>query len=444
MRKSLRVGIAITTIAIAALATAGCSSSGSDSGSGAKKAPSESGPVKLTYWGWAPNMEKVVDVWNKDNPDIQVNFVKTDSGDSAVTKFLTAVKAGSGAPDIMQAEYQAVPELVASGGIRDISADIPKDLKSKFPAGVWSGVTLGTKSVYGIPQDSGPMMFYYRKDVFDSLGLTAPKTWDEYAADAKKIHDANPSEYLGTFSSADAGQFAGLTQQAGASWWSIKGSAWGVDIDSAASKKVADFWGGLVEQGVIDNQPQYTPAWNKALNDGQQVGWVSSVWAPGVLSGNAQSTAGKWVMAPLPQWDASANATGAWGGSSVAVSSQSKHVAAAIKFMTWLDTDPDALKLFVQTSGIYPADSADSAAALADPNPFFSNQPDFYKLAGQISQTMKPFTYGPNVNVAYSAFNDEFGKAAQAKSKQAFDDALGKMQSTTLADLKKSGFKIKG
>jgi multiple sugar transport system substrate-binding protein len=168
------------------------------------------------------------------------------------------------------------------------------------------------------------------------------------------------------------------------------------------------------------------------------------VWAPGVLSGNAQNTAGKWEMAPLPQWSASKNVTGAWGGSSVAVSSQSKHVAAAITFLNWLDTNPDALKLLVQVSGIYPADSADSAAALSKPNPFFSNQPDFYKTAAKIADTMAPFTYGPNVDVAYSAFNDDFGKAAQSKSKKAFDDALDQMQATTVADLKKSGYKVKG
>lgn len=437
MHRSIRIGAA-ALLAATALTLAGCSGSGDNA-----KAPAESGPVKLSYWGWAPNMDKVVDVWNKAHPDITVNYVKVDSGDPSITKLLTAIKAGSGAPDLMQAEYQAIPTLVSSNALADISADVPSGLSGKFPSGVWSGVTLGSKAVYGIPQDSGPMMFYYRKDVFDQLGLSAPATWDDYAADAKKIHDANPSQYLGTFSSADAGQFAGLTQQAGASWWSVDGDSWSVAIDSDAAKKVASFWGGLVQDGVIDNQPQYTPEWNKALNDGDQVGWVSSVWAPGVLAGNAQDTQGKWMMAPLPQWDPSKPATGAWGGSAVAVTTQSKHVAAAIKFDTWLNTDPEALKLLVQQSGVYPADSHDSAAALSDPHPFFTNQPDFYQQAAKIAATMAPFTYGPNVNVAYSAFNDDFGKAAQAKSQSAFMSALQDMQSTTTSDLKKAGFTVK-
>ena len=54
--------------------------------------------------------------------------------------------------------------------------------------------------------------------------------------------------------------------------------------------KVANYWGGLVQEGVIDNKPMYTPEWNAALNDGTQVGWVSAVWAPGVLEGSAKDT----------------------------------------------------------------------------------------------------------------------------------------------------------
>ena len=435
MRTSFRAAVLATAVT-SALLLAGCSSSDSPSSS-------ESGPVALTYWGWAPNMDKVVAIWNASHKNIQVNYVKVDSGDPAVTKLLTAIKAGSGAPDLMQTEYQAIPTMVSANALLDISKDVAPSLSKKFSPGVWSSVTLGGSSVYAIPQDSGPMMFFYRKDIFDSLGLSAPTTWDEYAADAKTIHAANPAQYLGTFSSGDAGQFAGLTQQAGASWWSANKTAWSVKIDSAAVKKVAGFWGGLVQSGDIANEKQFTPAWNADLASGNQVGWVSAVWAPGVLSGNAAATAGKWQMSALPQWDPAAPANGNWGGSAVAVTTQSKHVAAAVTFNTWLETDKTAVEALVKVSALYPADTADSAAVLAEPNAFFSNEPDFYATAAKLAATVKPFTYGPNVNVAYSSFNDEFGKAAQAKSQAGFLAAVDTMQATTVTDLKKNGFSVK-
>lgn len=430
MRKFLRAG-AFATAAATALLTAGCGSSSEGNE-----------PVSLTFWTWAPNIEKVVDIWNEKNPDIQVTVSKQDGGDPAITKLLTAVKAGSGAPDLIQAEYQKIPTLVSSDALADIS-DGAGDLSSKFPEGIWGNVTLGGDAVYAVPQDSGPMMFFYREDIFKELGLEAPKTWEEYAEAARAVHASDPGRYLGTFSANDAGWFTGLAQQAGTSWWSMDGEAWGVDIDSEDSSSVASYWGSLVEEGAIDNKPMYTPEWNAGLNDGSQVGWLSAVWAPGVLEGNAGDTAGLWRAAPLPQWDPANPATGAWGGSSTAVTTQSEHVDEATEFAAWLNTDPEAVKALAEESGLYPAASEEAAAALTEAPEFFSNQPDFYDVVNEASETVSPFTYGPNVNVAFSAYNDEFAKAAEAKTEPAFAAALKAMQEITASNLKDSGFNVK-
>lgn len=442
-----RRAVAIAATAALALGAAACSSSsttsGSTSGATGGGSTAQQGPVKLVYWAWAPNMDKVVAKWNANHADIHVTVNKQDGGDAAVTKLLTAVKAGKGAPDIMQAEYQKIPTLVSANALADVSSFGANDLKTKFSDATWSAVTLGSNATYAVPQDTGPMMFYYRADVFSKLGLKAPTTWDEYAAAARKIHADDSKRYLGTFSAGDPGWFVGLTQQAGASWWSTDGDAWGVDVDSAASQKVAKYWGGLVQEGVIDNKPMYTPAWNADLNSGNQVGWVSAVWGPGVLSGNAAKTKGKWKVAPLPQWDAAAPATGNWGGSSTAVTQQSAHPQQAMQFISWLNTDPEAVKALAQVSAIYPAATEAGASALTSPPEFFSNQSDFYDIAASVAATTKPFTYGPNVNVAYSAYTDEFSKAAQSKKAAEFTGALTRVQTITRDDLVKAGFTVK-
>lgn len=440
MRKSFRAG-AVAMLAAATMLAAGCSA-GPTAGSQDSADSDPNQKVELTYWAWA-NMDKVVELWNEKNPTIHVTLNKQDGGDPAVTKLLTAVKAGSGAPDLIQAEYQKIPTLVAADALADLSGTAANDTKSHFPEGVWNSVTMGSEALYGVPQDTGPMVFYYRADVFEKLGIAVPKTWEEYAAAAKAVHAADPEAYLGTFSSNDAGWFTGMAQQAGASWWGVEGDAWNVKIAEEPTEKVAGYWGGLVEEGVIDNKPMYTPEWNTALNTGKQVGWLSAAWGPGVLSGNAGATAGKWKVAPMPQWDASKPSNGNWGGSSTAVTSQSKNVDAAAKFATWLNTDPEAVKALVKETGIYPADTAGAESSLKEAPAFFSNQPDFYKVVGAAAQNVGSFTYGPNVNVAYNAYNDQFAKAAQSKQKSAFLDAVSNMQQVTVDDLKKTGFTVK-
>ncbi|MEU6512049.1 extracellular solute-binding protein [Streptomyces sp. NPDC046942] len=432
--KRRRLVTTALAVALGATTLAACGS-GDDS-------KSESGPVSLTYWTWTPGMDKVVDLWNKGpgkKDQITVTAKKQAGGDTLITKILTAHKAKQ-APDLVQAEYQALPTLVSNGALADISKQVG-DVKNKFAEGVWQQTTLGTDAVYAVPQDIGPMMFYYREDLFKQYGLTVPTTWDQFAETARQLKKKAPDKALTTFSANDSGLFAGLAQQAGAKWWTTSGSKWKVAIDDPATQKVATFWGGLVKEGVIDNQPMYTPSWNKALDTGKQIAWVSAVWAPGTLTTAAPDTKGKWAMAPLPQWSASQDVTGSWGGSSTAVTTDSAHKDAAAKFAAWLNTDHDALDALAKDSGIYPAStSAQLSGAFSNPPAYFSNQADFYPKAAEIAKTTAPSAWGPNVNVAYATFNDAFGAAA--KNKSDFAAALKQMQDATVADMKKQGFEV--
>lgn len=433
MRVHLRTTAAV--LLAGALALSACSS-GDNTGT---TNPNEK--VELTFWTWVPNIDKVVAKWNAANPNIHVTASNQAQGDELVTKLLTATTAGN-APDLVQAEYQALPTLVSNNALADIKS-LVGDTSNKFAAGVWNVITLGTDSVYAIPQDVGPMMLYYRADEFERLGLAVPKTWDDFAQLARTVRQKSPKQYLTTFSSQDPGWFVGLAQQAGANWWSIKGNAWTVSVNDAATKKVADYWGGLVAEGAVDNKPMYTPEWNKQLNDGTLLAWPSAVWGPGVLSGNAADTAGKWKITALPQWSAGEAKTGSWGGSSTAVTAGSKHKDAAVKFATWLNTSEEATTGLVTEGGIYPAaTSAQSGPALAKAPAFFSNQPDFYTLAKEIASTAAGFTFGPNVNVTHSTYKDAFAKAITDKS--SFSAALDKMQTATLDDMKKNGFSVSG
>ena len=125
MRAAFRTG-AVAAVAAAALIMTGCAA---DSGSEG----SADDPIELTYWAWAPNIDKVVDIWNDEHPEIQVTVNKQDGGDPAITKLLTAVKAGSGAPDLIQAEYQKIPTLVASDALADLAGTSAADIRASSP-----------------------------------------------------------------------------------------------------------------------------------------------------------------------------------------------------------------------------------------------------------------------------------------------------------------------
>jgi len=203
--KHSRLVATALAVTLGATALAACGTEKKDSDNDA-----QAGPASLTYWTWTPGMDKVADLWNKGpgkKQQITVTVKKQASGDTLVTKILTAHKAKK-APDLVQAEYQALPTLVSNDALADIAGET-KDAKSKFADGVWQQTTLGTDAVYAIPQDIGPMMFYYRQDLFKKYGLKVPTTWDEFAQTARALKKKAPEKDLTTFSANDSGLFAG-------------------------------------------------------------------------------------------------------------------------------------------------------------------------------------------------------------------------------------------
>ena len=395
--------------------------------------------MTLSFWSWAPNIAKVVERWNADHPDIQVKVSQPAQGDDLVTKLLAANKAGN-PPDLAQAEYQALPGLLLNDVVADLTKEV-EPIKGEFSDATWNTVTLNDK-VYGIPQDIAPMMLLYRKDLFKQFGLEVPKTWQEFASTAANLRSEDSKRYLTTFSSDDPGWFAGLAQQAGGQWWNVDGKSWSVGIDDDATKRVGDYWNGLVADKAVLGESMYTPQWNKRLNDGTLLAWPSAVWGPAVLEGIAPKTKGKWAMAPLPQWSEGESAVGYWGGSSTAVMKKSKHPAEAAEFAAWLNTDPKAVEALISISNVYPASTdGQSAPALDEPPSFLPDDSGFFARAAEISKTARGFTWGPNVNVAYQSYRDAFGKAI--RSDQPFSGALDTMQQKTVQDMEKAGFEVK-
>jgi multiple sugar transport system substrate-binding protein len=428
------LGLAVTA---AIPAMTGCSSSGSSSGTS-----TGSGRVTLTYVNWDGGMQAVVDQWNKENPNIQVKLSKpSGTGYTLYNKLITNNAAGTN-PDVTEVEYQALPALISNKVVVPIDQYIG-DISSQFDKSSLAQVQFEGKT-YGVPQNICPMVFFYRKDVFDQLGLAAPTTWAQYAADAAAIHSHNPKQYIGNFSAADSGWFAGLAQQAGANWWTASGTTWTVGINDAATTKVADFWSNLIQQGVVSPEPNWSPQWSTEMDNGTIVGWAGAQWGPNQLPSIAKDTAGKWVAAPLPAWTAGDPTVGIWGGETEAVTANSKHPAEAAKFVKWMNSSPEGVKILIQQVAAFPASIANqSQDALKTPPPFMSNQPDYNTLMAQTAKSVRTFQiWGPDANVTFDTYSNAFAAALQNKSP--LSAALTQMQNATVNDMKQRGFNVTG
>lgn len=425
-------------------ALAGCSSGSSNSSSGAASCTPSSGKVTLTFWSWVPGMDKVVALWNQSHPNIQVKLTETPTGSTGGTyqKMFDALKAHT-QPDLGQVEYDTLPSFRVQNGLANIAACAGVTAaKADFPSWTWSQVTFGeSNAVYAIPQDTGPMALIYRKDLFTQYGITTPPaTWADFAADAAKVHAANPNVYLTNFNNGGA-WLAGMAWQNNARWFDVSNNAWQVAINSTQTQQVANYWQGLLNAGTVSPQQSFTTSWNKALDDGTILSWPTAAWGTALLKGYAPDTSGKWAVAPLPQWTAGGDSTGNWGGSTTAVLAGSAHPYEASEFALWLNTNAQAASLLITDGGLYPADTANlSNSALSAADPFYGNQQEFSVFAAAEKQVNPNFQWGP---VMTDTYNDVADAMSAATNKQATLSAgLDTAQSKTVTAMQQQGLSI--
>jgi len=428
-----RMTLGLVGVAVTGALLSGCSSAPSTD----EPTAAGDGPVTLEYWAWNESQEKIVAAWNESHPDIQVTHSDVGGGGDTSAKLVTSTRAGN-APDVALVEYNTLPAMIVAGVAADIT-EYTGDLAEQFAPGVWSQTTFDG-ATYGVPQDTGPQALNYNKARFDELGVEVPTTWEEFAEAAEAIHKADPDAYITTFAPAEFGGFAAFAQQAGAEWWSVDGDTWTVDIDGEASKAVADYWQDLIDRDLVLAEPLLTPEWNASLNEGNILSWPAGIWAAGVLYGVGEQMEGDWALAPLPQWTPGDASAAFQGGSGAIVTTSSEHPKEAAEFAAFM-ASAEVGQIQIDTGG-YPASLAGQELTLeSEPPALMSNQDDYWDVAAEIAaSTIPDLSWGPNVNVASSAFEDAMASAITNGTP--LSDALTETEKVVVEDMRSAGFEV--
>jgi multiple sugar transport system substrate-binding protein len=407
---------ALATVAAAGLLLAGCSSSSSGgsndaAGSSGGSCEPSTGKVTLQYWNWVPGMDKVLDVWNKSHPNIQVQM--KNIANQSEQQITNAVKAGQ-APDLAQIGFDSLPQFRSQDMLADVSACAPAtEAKSKFIDWTWSQATFGGQGVFAFPQDIGPLALYYRADLFKKYGIPVPKTWADYQAAGKTLKAKDPKLSLTAFDPSNPWLFNGLMWQKGTPMYGYQNDKWVVSIDNPNARQVATYWQGLIKDGTVrtDLKNGSTPTLN-AYSKGQLATMITAAWGYTTLRDNVPNQSGDWRVAPLPQWTAGENKAGDWGGSTVAFMKGGQHPYEAAQFNEWLNTDPEALKMLNELGGLDPAAKAGAdLAAFHAGTKYYGGQNIFDVFNDAAKNIDTSWQWGPTQVVANTALGDAMTKA---------------------------------
>lgn len=400
-------------------------------------------PVTITMWAWTSNENYSIEAFEKAYPNIHVEWSNVGSGSTEYTKVLTCTTAGKGLPDVIMCEYTYAPQFMEYGSFQPVNKWIPDSFyKAFFPAMSLKWTSMDGK-IYGTPQDSGAMIMVYRKDIFDKYGLTVPKTWDEFAQNAIKLHKANPNISFSTFPNNWVLWPIGIVWQAGGRLFDYADGKWYVDFTNPTAEKVLNYWQRLINEKAVKVDMWWTADWYKELNDGKVATVICGAWFPEWLQLNSPKTKGLWRVAPMPQWDPSNPQNGAMGGSGFYVSSQSKHPEAAAIFVLWLNSHEESLanlhehsQLPVLVSDVF---TDKVAPKLADVKyAFFGGQKIMPIVVEANRQVKTSFVALPVMDYVQSSMETELKKVTSGKETMA--DFLKNWQGSVVTFMRKQGF----
>ncbi|KWX84432.1 hypothetical protein AMQ83_29185, partial [Paenibacillus riograndensis] len=234
-----------------------CSGNNSQRASGpAAGSQGEDEKVKLVVWIWETakaGIDLNMDRFKEAYPNIDVEFQVMKSTD-LYQKYLVSSNTDDAVPDVLALESTNLSQMVEINSLLDITGRVAP-YKDKIVPYKWKDATLDDK-VYAMPWDSGPVVMFYRNDLFAKAGLpTDPdevaakiQTWDDYYEAAKLVKEKTGAFMYGDSKTNSSNRvFESMMWQRGLWYFGEDGK---VMVDSAEGKEIADYWLRMQREGV--------------------------------------------------------------------------------------------------------------------------------------------------------------------------------------------------
>ncbi|MEA5013690.1 MAG: extracellular solute-binding protein [Candidatus Limiplasma sp.] len=139
--------------------------------------------TEIQFWTWRPEdvdfYNKTIAAFEAANPDVKVvqNAIKNTEYNTILS---AALAAGDGAPDVFMSRAYGGLQTFADSGYMLALDELMPELADFSDATRRGATSITDGKIYGVPAVSQTMLCYYNKDVYEELGLSIPKTWDEF------------------------------------------------------------------------------------------------------------------------------------------------------------------------------------------------------------------------------------------------------------------------
>lgn len=364
------------------------------------------GTGEITVWTWPDNdrtFNETKVFFEKEHPEVKVN-VQGFSGNFN-SKLLGALVSGTG-PDVAMVEITSVTQFVTKPGFVDLRAAPFKaeQYADRYADFSWNyAVNPDGGKVSLLPKNTGPGGMFYRRDIFEEVGLPsdpaevheAMPDWDTFVEVGKKVVKKGERWLLD-----DPAQLvAAIRGQQGVSYFDEDGNPQLANDVFISALELAI---KLQSDGIM--APDTTAQERGAnIGSGKIATIFSGNWFGAFLKVQyAPKDQGKWGVALPPATDGVSAFN--YGGDFIGILQASNHQLAAWKFVQWVTQSSASLEA-MYSRDLYPAWlPALEEDWINKPDPYYGDQ-NVNEVYSEVSKTMKPPVTNPNDAIANTAFS---------------------------------------
>lgn len=230
--------------------------------------------------------------------------------------------------------------------------------------------------VIGQPLNGNVQLLMYRKDIYDKLGLAAPKIWADVVANGKAAMDAKAIKYgyvvRAQASTSGAAQittdFMPIFYSFGGDWFADAGVDWTPTVNTPAGVSAAQTLRDLVALGPADTATIGMSQAISAMQAGDALQTQLVAAASGGLLNPSKSTIADTVgFGALPSGTAGGKPGVATGVFTLGIPSNinDERAKAALAFITWVSSKKSQI-VFAEGGGIPTRDDVVSEANLSE------------------------------------------------------------------------------
>ena len=395
----------------------------------------ENTETEITVWAWNVAAKALVESaksFNEKYPKIKVNVQEYGLAQNVYERYSVILSSGVGVPDIIQIESDYVQTFAETYPQYFFDMNGYIDIEGKVDPSKISTSYDSEGKLVSIPWDSGPVVMFYREDLFNQAGIDINSiiTFEDYILAGKKLKERFPNITMtGLPFTQDENLFRCLLVANKSYYLNNKGE---ITVASSKAIETLQMIKRLIDEGVAKN----TINWDGGIvanKNGELASWIMGGWWGGTIKDQMPEMKGKWKIAPIPAFPDGARASSSGGAGLSITASEPIKQAAALEFIKESLMNVDNQLMMYEKYSLFPSylPTYDDARFLKSDD-YFGD--DFNKILADVTKEIPNVIYASKdfaeiKNTVVSVYEDVLNNNRDIKS--ALEQAASQISGAT-------------